>query len=531
MHHSLEIISARFTTFLAIGILWSSVQGFSQSLSSSEHPIVVINTGSKEIPDEPKIKASMGIIYNGQGVLNQIDDVHNHYNGNIGIETRGNSTQGFDKKSYSIELWSAAGEDISVPLLGMGAEEDWILHAMVIDKTQLRIPYSFYLWQRMGHYAANWKYVELVIDGEYRGLYLLTEKIKQGKDRVAIEKLDGDDLSGDSVSGGYILRIDWLDDPKGFASNHPSQSGDRMFFQWYYPKANKIEPEQAAYIENWMGTFEEALFANNCHSHNGDRYTDFIDLNSFVDFVLINELSKNADGYKLSSYVHKHSERQGGKLVAGPIWDFDQTYGLSDVCSNDDPTGWTYLQNQEGCEDLESMPMWWQSMLADTLFRNHLIRRWSTFRTSFLHLDSINHWIDANSVFISGAVERNFTKWDDVIGNSIWAEPEPIPESYDEEIVYMKNWIEQRIAWMDANISNISTAQRAVVSIYPNPSTGLFTLKTDAVTYTRVLDVSGRVVQESSSKALDVSAQRQGLYLMEVFINGELFCVQKVLKH
>ena len=118
-----------------------------QILTSSKHPIIIINTDDEDIPDEPKIDASMGIIYNGEGELNNINDPLNYYDGFIGIETRGNSTQGFDKKTYSIELRDASNEDISVNLFGMGGEEDWILHAMVIDKTQLRIPMSFYLAQ------------------------------------------------------------------------------------------------------------------------------------------------------------------------------------------------------------------------------------------------------------------------------------------------------------------------------------------------------------------------------------------------
>ena len=130
-----------------------------QILTTSKHPIIIINTDDEDIPDEPKIDASMGIIYNGDGLTNSISDPFNQYDGNIGIETRGNSTQGFDKKTYSIELRDADNEDLSVDLFGMGAEEDWILHAMVIDKTQLRIPMSFYLAQQMGHYASEWKYV------------------------------------------------------------------------------------------------------------------------------------------------------------------------------------------------------------------------------------------------------------------------------------------------------------------------------------------------------------------------------------
>ncbi|MCR9253531.1 MAG: CotH kinase family protein, partial [bacterium] len=343
-----------------------------QTLTTSNLPIVIIDTQQQDIPDEPKINATMGIIYNGPDQTNNINDSFNHYNGNIGIESRGNSTQDFDKKSYSVELWDEFGEDISLPLLGMGEEEDWILHSMVIDKSHVRIPMTFYFAQKMGHYASNWRYVELVINGEYRGLYILTEKIKRDQNRVDISKLKEDDLSGDQLTGGYILRIDWLDDPEGFESQYNSQGGEPMLFQWYYPRARDIKPEQAEYIENWIGNFEDALFSSTYRNENGERYTDLIDLDSFVDFLLINELSKNSDGYKLSSYIHKDRDSKGGKLVAGPIWDFDQTYGVSEVCSNSDYTGWTYLQNQEDCEDLESMPMWWQRMMNDSHFQNRM---------------------------------------------------------------------------------------------------------------------------------------------------------------
>ena len=112
----------------------------------------------------------MGIIYNGDGEINHIDDSFNEYSGNIGIETRGNSTQLFEKKTYTIELWDEKLEDQEQALLGMAEEEDWILHAMVIDKTQFRIPLSFDLYREMGHYGSNYQFVELIINNEYRGL-------------------------------------------------------------------------------------------------------------------------------------------------------------------------------------------------------------------------------------------------------------------------------------------------------------------------------------------------------------------------
>ncbi len=297
-----------------------------QPLQESNLPIVIIQTNDQEIPDEPKIDAKMGIIYNGPGAINRWTDPWSHYDGAIAIETRGNSTQQFEKKTYSLETRDASNEDLEVSLLGMGAEEDWILHAMVIDKSQLRIPYSFHLFQQMGHYAANWRYVEVVLNDEYRGLYILTEKIKRDKNRVAIAKLDADDIAGDSLSGGYILRLDWLENEEEeyfLKSQFNAQGGEALKYQWYYPKANKIKAEQKEYLRNYIHDFESAVFSPDYSNASGIPYSEYIDLQSFMDFILINEWSKNADGYKLSSYLHKERESRGGKLRAGPIWDFD----------------------------------------------------------------------------------------------------------------------------------------------------------------------------------------------------------------
>lgn len=497
--------------------------------TSSNLPIVTIDTQGADIEDEPKIDGSMGIIYDTNGGINSVNDPFNHYNGNIGIETRGNSTQGFDKKTYSLELRSASNEDTSVNLFGMGGEEDWILHAMVIDKSQVRIPMSFYLAQRMGHYASEWKYVELILNGDYRGIYILVEKIKRDDDRVDIAKLDADDLAGDSLTGGYILRIDWLDNPQGFSSNYNSQGGNPMFYQWYYPKADKIKPQQASYIESWMDTFEEAVFSSDYTNSSGIRYTDYIDVNSFTDFLLINEFSKNSDGYKLSSYVHKEKDSKGGKLVAGPIWDFDQTYGVSTVCSNHIYTGWTYLQNQNDCEDLESMPMWWQAMMQDPSFQNRLKCRWTDFRQSFMDTDSLMNWIIADTTFLSDAIARNFEKWNDFIGASIWIEPFPIPQSYEEEISTMKTWISNRLNWMDANMpgdcsqDNLSMEINTMgkLSIYPNPTSHLLYIKNENSGDSpsiQILNYQGKIVQniqDFKQEYIDISSLPAGLYYLK----------------
>ncbi len=512
----------------------------SAQLSSSNLPIIVVTT-EDEIPDEPKIEGTIGIIYDTNGGINSINDPFNYHSSNLAIETRGNSTQGFDKKTYSLELRNLADEDTSVNLFGMGGEEDWILHAMVIDKSQVRIPMSFHLAQRMGQYASEFKYVELVLNGDYRGIYILVEKIKRDDDRVDIAKLDEDDLAGDSLTGGYILRMDWLDDPQGFESNYNSQGGDPMFYQWYYPKAEKIKPQQALYIQDWMGNFEDALFDNDYTNDQGIRYTEYIDINSFTDFLLINEFSKNSDGYKLSSYVHKDKDSKGGKLVAGPIWDFDQTYGVSLVCSNNIPTGWTYLQNQD-CWDLESMPMWWQNMMEDPIFQNRLKCRWTSFRQSFMHTDSIKNWILEDTAYLSEALQRNFEKWDYFIGESIWIEPDPIPQSYEEEISTMISWITERLNWMDANmpgdcsqddLSATSLESDDLISVYPNPTKEKLFIVCPENSKIQLLDLNGNilmdVISNNGDTALNVNSLSPGAYFVIVQSNQGIF-TQKIIR-
>ena len=280
-----------------------------------------------------------------------------------------------------------------------------------------------------------------------------------------------------------------------------------MFYQWYYPKASKIKPQQAVYIQDWMAEFEEALYANDYINSLGNRYTDYIDLNSFTDFLLINEFSKNSDGYKLSSYVHKDKDSKGGKLVAGPIWDFDQTYGVSLVCSNHIYTGWTYLQNQD-CWDLESMPMWWQAMMEDEVFQNRLKCRWTEFRSTFMHTDSIVNWILQDTTYLSDAIARNFEKWDDFIGESIWIEPQPIPQSYEAEISTMINWITNRLNWMDSNMpgncgndTDLSLDElNSKFNVYPNPAHDILYFECEPSSKVTLSDVHGKPIHDFTAE-------------------------------
>ena len=153
---------------------------------SSNLPIIAINTFGTPIPDEPKIKAEMGVVDNGPGQINHISDSFNGYHGWINIEIRGESAQMFPKKSYGFETQDSLGENNNVALLGLPEENDWILYGPYSDKTLIKNVLSLKLSRDMGRYASRTQYCEVFINESYQGLYVLMEKIKQDSNRVDI---------------------------------------------------------------------------------------------------------------------------------------------------------------------------------------------------------------------------------------------------------------------------------------------------------------------------------------------------------
>ncbi|HQD10501.1 MAG TPA: CotH kinase family protein, partial [Flavihumibacter sp.] len=268
------------SVFTLLFALLYVLPGFAQFiLSSSNLPIVVINTNGQDIPDDPKISADMGIIYNGEGQRNNLTDPFNEYNGKIAIEIRGQSSQMFPMKSYSVDLKKASGSSLDQALLGMPAESDWVLYAPYTDKTLMRNVLAYTLAAKTGHWAPRCRYVELVLNGDYRGVYVLLEKIKRGKNRVDIPKIAATDLSGDALTGGYIFSLD--KDPDGWYSTPSNRQ-----FSYVYPKLADIKDEQAAYLKSYVDAFEAALSASNYQDpENGVR--KYADLASFIDYFIV----------------------------------------------------------------------------------------------------------------------------------------------------------------------------------------------------------------------------------------------------
>lgn len=427
------------------------------TLTSSNLPIIVINTNGQTIPDEPKITATMGVIYNGEGKRNNITDPFNNYNGKIGIEVRGHSSQQFPKKQYGFELRDASGNDVDAALLGLPSESDWILNANYADKTMLRNVVAYKLGNDLGRYATRTKFCEVILNNQYIGLYILQEKIKRDKNRVNISKMETTDITGDAVTGGYIIHVDRIDSgDKYFVSSYPSvypktpSRESPIYYVIGVPNEDDLQPAQLAYIKNYVGQFETSLTKTN-YTDPFDGYYNYIDVDAWVDYFVASEFTKATDAYRLSTYLHKDRDSKNGKLVYGPMWDYDLSFGLADYGDGWLPSGWVAQVNP--WEGMVSSPFWVKKIFNDPVIFNKIAKRWHAIKQTVFDPLVVTKFIDESVLSISEAGSRNFQKWTDLFNPAVYVWPNKNRfTNYNDELVYFKNWIGQRYNWMNANL-------------------------------------------------------------------------------
>ena len=415
-----------------------------------------IDTYEKEILDEPKILGELIISLDS-------NIIHKGY---IGIEKRGSSSQYFyEKKQYGVETWDQYGADIDVSLGGLPKEEDWIFYGPYGDKSLIRNNLIYSLSNNMGRYASRSKFMEVIINGDYKGVYSLFEKIKVDKHRVNISKTQSS--SGEGT--GYIIKIDKLtgeavdiyndyNDQISFLSNYDSNgdslndnSHSKIHFLYHYPKPEEISSDQKSFIQNIIHQFENALNTDNFQEpFNG--YRRYIDIDSFVDFFILNELSNNVDAYRLSTFIHKDIS---GKLKMGPIWDFNLAFGNANYCNGDAVDKWMFKFNDYCQGDLWKVPFWWKRLLEDDSFKAKIVTRWFDLRQNTLSNDSIFQLLNGfvEKLKISGSVDRNFQRWQ-ILDKWIWPNAY-VGANYDEEIDYLSTWLLNRLQWIDSNIESL----------------------------------------------------------------------------
>ena len=423
-------------------------------VGSSNLPIVVINTSGQGIPDDPRIVAHMGIIYNGPDTMNHVDDPFNEYNGRITIETRGQSSQDFQKKSYRFETQDSAGLNLNVSLLGMPPENDWILYAPYSDKSMLRNAITFEMGSKLENYCSRTAFCELFLNGEYRGVYILMEKIKRDDGRVNIDPLWPVDDAGDQLTGGYIFKVDKIDADyvegiSGFTSTPvPSYPNAKdIIYQYFDPRPDELIPVQRSYLKEQILEAEASLISGSFDDPE-IGYNRYLNTSSFVDFMLLNEVSKEVDKYRYSSYFYKKKESKGGEIYAGPPWDFNLGYGNVDYWNEG------LLTNNWLFDDVHanewSIVFWWKRLMEDPFFKDLATTRWEYLRSTEWSDAKIQFMIDSITGLIDEAQERNYAQWP-ILGTYVWPNYDWENNTYQDEVDYFSNWIFNRLHWMDNN--------------------------------------------------------------------------------
>ena len=514
--------------------------GNAQVLTESNLPIIVINSNGEEITDEGKVDATMQIYFNEDGSPNSINDAPNDYDGTIEIKLRGQTSLFlFDKKSYSLETTNAEGQDSSVNLLDMPKESDWVMHGPFSDKSLMRNALMYTMADEILSYSPRVQMVEIIVNDDYKGVYLFTEKIKRDDSRVDIAKLKDDDIDGLEVTGGYILKFDKSDPEEvGWMSPYSISAAQPANFVLDYPSWDDIMPEQKTYIQNWITEFEDVLASSNFDDPD-NGYSKYISVESFIDHMLLNELSKNVDAYRLSTFMYKtkDSDTKLGQLFMGPVWDYNLAFGNADYCEGSEVAGWAYDFNSVCSEDFFQVHFWWKRLLEDPVFEEEVKEKWMRLRNGKFSNANVTAWIDDFEEQLEGPQARNFQRWP-VLGIYVWPNVF-IGDTYTSEVDYLRGWLSERMAWMDQAFdielsveSDLTTDQ---LNISPNPAYDILQLNGDLVIDKMNFEIVGLEGKTFLSGTLNNDGQIQinqlprGTFIL-LLKNGEKNYTQKFVK-
>jgi len=515
---------------------------------SSNLPIIHINSNGQTIPDEPKITGSMKVINNGPGELNHPEDPPTDYDGYIGVEIRGAYSSTFPQKPYGIETRDAMGENLNVSLLGMPVENDWALITNYNEKSHVRNLLAFKLFREMGHYSPRVELCEVLVNDVYRGIYVFSETIKRDKNRVDIATLRPDENTGDDLTGGYIIKIDYHNPNDSWLSNYtpPGHPDQKVYFVYHYPEWDDISEQQKSYIQSFIDSLQEALFGNNFDDPTLG-YRKYLDVPSFIDYLILSEVSRNVDGIKKSRYFYKNKDSNDSLLYAGPIWDFD--WAWKDIGSGSwvatDGSGWAWKTN-DGNPDINP-PGWYIRLFQDGYFTNQFIDRYQELRSNVIDLNRIYAYIDSVVIHVGDAQERHFELWP-IDQGYIAPEPGPPSQTYEEEIIKLKNWIELRFSWLDENVPKLrdniitsvkspeaQTTDAVTYRLYPNPISDVLQINSSKpISVIKVYNVLGQQVYSSgpmlsTSERIQLSGLSPGPYFIQLIDNNQKFQIRKIM--
>lgn len=421
----------------------------------SHLPLVIIDTGGQEIPGEvleardrfgqgthsvaadgeKTILASFTVIDN--------QDRNNHPSDEPAFTTvcririRGNSSRHFPKKPYAVTFVDEEGLNRDLPVMGMDAHHDWVFHGPSLDKTLVRNYMSYNLAGEIMHWAPNCRYCEVILNGDYVGIYLIVEPVSAGENCRLNMKVKAKGARGI----GYIIRSDRPDEEDLETTSDIYsflERASRIFenYSVQYPGRNSLTPEVARDIEQDLSAFEKELFSFD-YDDPVYGYRAWIDTENFIDYFLINEFSANIDSGRYSTYLY----REVGEPLRLCVWDFNNAYD-------------NYRETQMTVDGFNlSGRAWFTMLLRDKKFAERIPERYAQLRETWFNEEYLFNYIDETLEYLGPAVARNNARWPvGTPGENNLSDPERNPATFEEAVTDLKTWISVRGRWLDQNI-------------------------------------------------------------------------------
>ena len=350
------------------------------------------------------------------------------FTGTLKIRGRGNSTWSMPKKGYRLKLDSAAA------VLDMPAHKDWVLLANYADKTLLRNAVGMELSRRVDMpWTPRQRHAEVYLNDQYLGNYQIGEKIEVAPNRLAMTPLLATDIALPNLGGGYLIEADFLEYMG--VSDRYFDTTEGYHFVVQSPSSSSLKAEQFNYISQYTQAIETAIYSGN--KSPGTGYDSLIDLDSMINWYLVEEVMKNVDAVFASS-VNLYKDRNA-KMKMGPLWDFDLAAGNVDYEPLAmGPKGW-YVQAQAA---------WFEALFKDRDFRKRVKARWAVVKR---RMQGIDAYIVAQQAMLDRSQAENFKRWP-ILNESVWPNP-VVLGSYPAEVSYLRDWLRKRIAWMDKAIA------------------------------------------------------------------------------
>lgn len=425
---------------------------------TSNLPLVVIDAGEQEpkrgvvwdsakgyyVPtgEDPYAYGEI-LVYDNPGGINQVgDNARTH--ALCKVKLRGNSSGNYDKKQYLVKLIDEEGKSEKKNILGMGSDNEWILNVSFIDKSLLRNYLAYITAGEVMPYTPDAKFCEVLWKDEmgyrYEGVYLMLESIKVGEHRVDLPQ-----YSENGHISPALLRRDRYNETGLILDNYATQRGlTSGYLDVEYPSKKDITQKGIDNITEQINRFERALYADTWEEF--VQYRDFVDMQSFVDYLVLNEFFLNYDAGYNSTYIYMD---YSGKLSMGPVWDFDQAMDNNQTISAN-------LQTTA----FHSAP-WFDRMLQDPVFTAAIVERYAELRKSILSDEAIEQFAYETIEYLGDAVERDWARWGYYYKEGNYLESDDFragdrnTKTYQAEVNKVIGVLSEHGAWMDAHLDSL----------------------------------------------------------------------------